>query len=91
MYQGMLVGDEGALSTFENAVSSAGLFRLTENQAWHIVEEVGQVVADHWQATLEESGIDRQEARKLERAFTRHSVLTNELPANLPTPRERPR
>lgn len=91
MYQGMLVGDEGALSTFNNAVSSAALFRLRPNQAWDIVEEISQVVADHWQATLKESGIDGQDVHKLERAFTRHSVVASELPAPLPVPQERPR
>jgi len=90
MYQGMLVGDEGALSTFNNAVSSAALFRLGPNQAWDIVEEISQVVADHWQDTLKESGIDGHDVHKLERAFTRHSVVA-ELPAPLPAPQERPR
>jgi len=91
MYQGMLVGDEGALSTFENAVSSAALFRLTPNQAWDVVEEVSQVVSDYWQGSLEESGICSQEVGKLKRAFTRHLAATNEPLSPAPAPRERPR
>jgi serine/threonine-protein kinase HipA len=73
VYQGMLVGDQGAISTFENAVTSARIFGLSEQRAWEMVHEVAQVVADHWRDALADSGVDRDGITQLERAFLRHN------------------
>lgn len=81
VYQGMLVGDEGARSTYQNAVSSADQFRLTPAQAWNIVEEVAQTVDEHWRQALQDSGVDQQNSEKLTRAFTRHANEAVERPA----------
>lgn len=71
IYQGMLVGDDGAVSSFENAVTSARQFGLTEQQAWEIIDDVRQTVAEQWRKALIDSGVDRTETGRLERAFMR--------------------
>lgn len=74
VYQGMLVGDDGAVSTFENAVTSARPFGLTEYQAWEIIDEVRQTVAEYWRKVLIDSGVERAETSRLELAFMRTLV-----------------
>ncbi len=72
IYQGMLVGDDGAVSSFHNAVTSAPQFGLSEARAWDIVQEVTQIVSDRWRDALQSSGVDRNGCARLERAFLRH-------------------
>ncbi|RBL85565.1 type II toxin-antitoxin system HipA family toxin [Streptomyces cavourensis] len=71
VYQGMLVGDDGAVSSFDNAVTSARQFGLSDARAWEIVEEVADVVSERWQEVLQDSGIDHEGGTRLERAFLR--------------------
>ncbi|MGE8671730.1 MAG: type II toxin-antitoxin system HipA family toxin [Achromobacter kerstersii] len=73
IYQGMLVGDEGALSTFRNAVSSAPQFSLTESQAWEIITEVWQITHEGWRGALADAGAGAAQIQRLAPAFERHA------------------
>lgn len=73
IYQGMLVGDDGALSTFENAVSSAAHFSLTTSQAWEIIGEVAQITRESWRDSFADAGVEKAHIQRLASAFERHA------------------
>lgn len=59
--QALVVGKQGALATFENALSECGRFGLTPSEAFHILEETCRIVSlrnDYYeQAGLSQSDI----------------------------------
>ena len=65
MVQAMTVGDYGAASTFENALSQAGRFGLTHSQARAIVDKTIEVVSQRYDY-YERAGLSAKDIDKIE-------------------------
>lgn len=74
-YQAMGIGDEGALATIDNLLSSAPKFAIPEQEAQAIIDDVQHGVATHWKACLVERGMSAAEVKLLAQCF-------EELPRN---------
>lgn len=75
VYQAMVVGEQGPLSDYENALSSAESFGLDWHQARRIIQQISETVHDQWRCALLEAGVEREKHGSLERCFTRLDPL----------------
>jgi hypothetical protein len=62
------VGAFGPASTIRNALSQCGRFLLNEDEAWAIITEVKEAVAD-WRRVFSESGVSEQDIYTLTNCF----------------------
>ena len=67
-FQHLAVGDQGRLSTLDNALSRPGIFGLTDADARHIVATMVGVVS-HWRDFYARQGVSAKDSATLARAF----------------------
>ena len=66
--QAMIVGKQGRLSTVKNALSEAGLFGITEEQAASIKEELVDKIETLWADASENAGLTKVQSELLRRS-----------------------
>lgn len=67
-FQHLTVGNQGRLSTLDNAMSAPGVFGLTRDDAQRMVEKMVAVLS-HWREFYAEHGVSFKDTQTLERAF----------------------
>lgn len=66
--QSMIVGEQGRSSTLKNALSEAGLFGLTKEDAIYIKRELVDKIETHWAEASEYAGLTKVQSDLLRRA-----------------------
>jgi serine/threonine-protein kinase HipA len=66
--QAMIVGKQGRLSTVKNALSEAGLFGITEEEAASIKEELVDKIETLWADASENAGLTKIQSELLRRS-----------------------
>lgn len=74
-FQALAIGDDGALATVENLLSSAPRFSIPETDARSIIDQVQHAVATHWKECLRDRGMTAAELELFAPCFS-------ELPRN---------
>ncbi|MFW8567091.1 type II toxin-antitoxin system HipA family toxin [Orrella sp. 11846] len=74
VYQAMDVGQEGPISTFDNALSALESFGLSDLEGLSSAKEVATLVRENWRESLKAVGVDQTGIETMRRCFERLEI-----------------